>query len=72
MKTIEIKSKTGEILLDQEISDEDSNQNFLDVVSDDYMVAIEKDGLIFKATDAVDGYGNNCRELFKDSTIDIY
>lgn len=72
MKTIEIKSKDGEILLAETIEEETANSLVFDVQSSDYMVEVTLDWPKLRVTNAVNGYGNNCRELFEDAIVDIY
>ena len=72
MKTIEIKSKDGEILLAESIGEMDTDNDIFEVSSSDFLVESSHDGLKLKVTNAVNGWGNNCRELFEGAKIDIY
>lgn len=72
MKTIEIKSKSGEVLLAEPIEIDTYNQDKFTVESSDYMVELTLDGLKLKVTNAMNGYGHNCRHEFEDATVDIY
>jgi len=72
MKTIEVKSSTGEILFAQEITNEELELDLFDIRDSDYMIQIAKEGLKLKVTNAVDGWGRNCRDLFEGATIDVY
>jgi hypothetical protein len=52
-----------------EIQKSDLNKDSFDVISPDFMIRVEAIGDKWEVINAVDGWGNNCRELFKDALV---
>ena len=68
---IEITSANGNIKIEEAIPD---NAIFLpqfEFETTEYLIQVSNNG-DFYVSNAMNGYGQNCREDFKDATVNIY
>lgn len=70
---IEIIDRHDEISVNSDLSETEYNKNTFTVICPDYMIEVTKsDDNIYEVTNAVDGWGNNCKDTFRGASITIY
>lgn len=70
---IEIIDRHDEISICETLLESDYEKEVFNVISSDYMLEITKsDAIIYEVTNAVDGWGNNCKDKFRGSSVTIF
>ncbi len=68
---ITITSANGDIRIEETIEENAIFQPNFTVETPDYLIEVSNTGDYF-VSNAMNGYGQNCREDFKDAVIEIY
>ena len=72
---IEIIDRTGDISIYEDLKESYYYENEVqfNVISPDYILEVTKSNdEIYEVTNAVDGWGNNCKDTFRNASITIY
>lgn len=71
MKTISIISTSGEIHIEADLTDEQHDSGAFTICTNDYMIEVTNtDEMV--VSNAMDGYGRNCKSDFKDALIEVF
>lgn len=72
MNRISIISANGQIRIEADLPQETVDQPVFQFETTDYQIEATQTGDAIYVSNALNGYGQNCREDFKDALIEIY
>jgi hypothetical protein len=64
-----LEISTDKIYVEAKVENGDFEKDVFTVQNEDYLIEITRDTTELKVTNAMDGYGYNCRDTFKDAII---